>query len=105
MSRIAYLSGDVDADLKLFLESVHPCHSEQFHCEVVRGMKTLGYEVKRNVTVGDRGDGARGRIDVIARRDAELIALELDHSRPRKKSLFKIKHYPNATGRIVVCRY
>lgn len=63
-----------------------------------------GYETQREVPVPDRGDGSSGRIDLVARRGAEVIAVELDAQRPREKSEHKLLAYAAATRRLIVLR-
>jgi hypothetical protein len=65
--------------------------------------KEAGYETQREVAVPDRGDGSGGRIDLVARRGAEVVAVELDAGRPREKSQTKLLAYP-ATSRLIVLR-
>ena len=65
--------------------------------------KKAGFETQREVPVPDRGDGSSGRIDLIARRGTEVVAVELDAGRPREKSQTKLLAYP-ATRRLIVLR-
>ena len=65
--------------------------------------KQAGYETEREVPVPDRGDGCAGRIDLLARRGSEIIAIECDCGRPREKSEEKLLAFP-ATKRLIVLR-
>jgi hypothetical protein len=65
--------------------------------------KQAGYETKREVPVPDRGDGCAGRIDLLARRGPEIVAIECDSGRPRRKSEEKLLAFP-ATQRLIVLR-
>lgn len=105
MTRIAYLSGSIDASLKSYLESIPLLHADELHAKVLFDLKAMGYQVKRDYLIQNRGDGRRGKLDVLATRDDEVIALELDHATPRRKSILKVNNCPNATARIIVCRY
>jgi len=54
------------------------------------------FNIERQVFVPNRGDGRRGRIDIILKpKDKKYgdIAIEIDRNTPRKKSLFKLKEY------------
>lgn len=64
-------------------------------------LRQKGYTVELEVEMpyGTR----RGRIDLVARREGETIAIELDRLSPRKKSITKLNLYP-ATRRIVLLR-
>lgn len=46
--------------------------------------------VKRQVLVENRGDGRRGRIDLVFYSKGEAIPIEIDRKVPRKKSIFKV---------------
>lgn len=50
-------------------------------------------KIKREVTVLDRGDGRKGRIDVVFNYRGEKIPIEIDRISPRSKSIFKIRSY------------
>lgn len=74
-----------------------------FELLVANELKAQGYQVKREVWVDDRGDGRRGRIDLVASKDNEVHAIELDLASPRMKSALKLLEYP-ATHRWIVLR-
>lgn len=105
MSRITYQQGSVAEDLQRLLLSLPLCDAGRFHHLAACGMEKLGYWVKRNYLVADRGDGRRGKIDIVAKRGEEVVAIELDHVEPRAKSLYKIQNFTAATTKLVVCRY
>ncbi len=65
--------------------------------------KHAGYETEREIPVPDRGDGCAGRIDLLARRGSEIVAIECDSGRPRRKSEEKLLAFP-ATQRLIVLR-
>jgi hypothetical protein len=62
-----------------------------------------GYATEREVIVPDRGDGSTGRIDLVARRGSEIVAIECDCGRPRRKSEAKLLAFP-ATQRLIILR-
>lgn len=104
MAQIVYSEGSVAVDLKGLLVSLPLVNARRFHHLAAVGMEKIGYEVKREFLVPNRGDGRRGKIDIVGRRNNEIVAIELDHVSARAKSLYKIKHFKPATARLVVCR-
>ncbi len=50
-------------------------------------------EIKKEVSVKDRGDGRKGRIDLVYSLEGKMIAIELDRLKPREKSISKLKKY------------
>lgn len=75
------------------------------HLEAESALKDAGYVVSREFRVPARGDGRRGKIDLVVWRESEdeRIAIELDHRSPRKKSLFKLRAFPGL--RVMVLRH
>jgi len=67
-------------------------------------LKAEGFKVKREVLVPQRGDGRRGRIDIVAERGAETVALELDRRQPRLKSVRKLMCLGSCSLKAVVVR-
>lgn len=104
MAQIVYSEGSVAVDLKGLLVSLPLVNARRFHHLAAVGMEKIGYVVKREFLVPNRGDGRRGKIDIVGRRNNEIVAIELDHVSARAKSLYKIKHFRPATARLVVCR-
>lgn len=49
--------------------------------------------VKRQVKVSNRGDGRKGRIDVVFVLNSKEYAIEIDRKTPREKSIFKVTNY------------
>lgn len=47
--------------------------------------------VKRQVTVPNRGDGRRGKVDLVWYFENETIGIEIDRKTTRKKSIHKLK--------------
>ena len=52
----------------------------------------LGFHgvLKRQVPVKNRGDGHKGRVDLVLETPKEKIGIEIDRKIPRKKSVFKL---------------
>ena len=78
--------------------------SKPFEDSTAIGLLALGYSVKHNFLVPDRGDGYRGKVDFVAWRWDGIIALELDREKPRKKSIWKVQQVRDTTTRLVYCR-
>jgi len=66
--------------------------AKTFQQAVEDELRAKGWEVSREFCVKDRGDGVRGRIDLVVTRPVR-IAIELDRARMRKKSLFKLAQF------------
>lgn len=70
---------------------------------VIVALSDAGWRVLVEQRVMSRGDGRSGRVDVIATRGAEVVAIECDRLTPRAKSIHKLRHV-SATGRLVLLR-
>lgn len=68
-----------------------PDNAKAAHDKVIEWLTGLGYDCQREVYVDDRGDGRRGRIDLVAINDKHMLAIEIDQLTPREKSVFKLK--------------
>ena len=75
----------------------------EFNIRVRNEFKKENFDIFTEVVVKDRGDGRRGKIDLVAKKDNLIIAVEIDRLTPRQKSIYKISNYP-CTNRIVVLR-
>lgn len=80
----------------LFDDLIVPDNAKQAHDLVIERLENRGYLCEREYTVKDRGDGRVGRIDVLARKEAHILAIEIDRLTPRDKSVFKLRQVPNA---------
>jgi hypothetical protein len=67
-------------------------------------LRAADYSTEREVQVPDRGDGQCGRIDLVARRGEQVVAIECDDERPRRKSETKLRAFTEATQRLIVLR-
>lgn len=74
----------------------------EFERGFVAALRLLGWDVTTQVAVPY--DGRMGRVDVVARKDGEVLAVELDRLRPRRKSLAKLSRLAGTTEAMVVCR-
>jgi len=82
-----------------------PCSDDAgaFRDVIKRELERAGYETRGEVFCSDRGDGYAGRIDLVAKRGADLLAIECDREQPREKSQIKLMGYP-ATRRLIILR-
>ena len=62
-------------------------------------LEAKGFKVMREAKILDRGDGRIGKIDMVI---DGVLAVELDHSRPRQKSVNKINAW-DGPG-LIYCR-
>lgn len=65
--------------------------AKDFENIIAARFEELGAEVKREVLVPERGDGRRGRIDLVVALDSTVIPIEIDRKTPRVKSIFKVR--------------
>ncbi len=66
------------------------------HKQAMDLLEQNGYVCQKEYYVPNRGDGQRGRIDIVAARGDETVAIEFDHLTPREKSIFKLRQMQNA---------
>ena len=66
-------------------------HAKTAQIEIANRLKENGYEIRLEYYVENRGDEYGGRIDIIATNQHEKVAIEVDQSSPRIKSIFKLK--------------
>ncbi|HEY2459610.1 MAG TPA: hypothetical protein VGI16_02335 [Candidatus Acidoferrum sp.] len=64
-----------------------------FHAAMEKSLRERGWRVHREVQVPNRGDGIRGRIDLVATQADIRVAIELDNVITRKKSRFKLSQF------------
>jgi len=65
--------------------------------------RNANYKVEREVWVNDRGDGRRGRVDIVLYKDGARTGIEIDRATPRKKSIVKL-HQLKTSYRYVITR-
>jgi len=77
-----------------------PDTAAHVHVAAVQQLKNAGFHVyiEWSMPFDSRG----GRIDLVAERDGEWIAIEFDRRKPREKSLQKLRAFRG--GRIVALR-
>ena len=84
------------ADLRDIQSAVPAALAKAFEDQVCAELTALGWEVQRQVPLEDRGDGKRGYLDMAARRACVCVAIELDATFPRDKSVWKLRHFAEA---------
>lgn len=72
---------------------------EDFMCDQ---LKHEG-KIQRQVFVENRGDGYRGKVDLILTTPKEKIGIEIDYMTARQKSIFKLKQL-DVDRRVVILR-
>jgi|TARA_R100001530_G_C4321023_1_gene155821 hypothetical protein len=58
--------------------------------------------LERQVKVPNRGDGRKGKIDLVLHTTEESIPIEIDRTTPRKKSIFKVSNYYSKNAYIII---
>jgi hypothetical protein len=91
------------ADLVSQLSPKSRGNAADLQTQVANLLGSLGFQVRWEVPVSDRGDGKTGYLDLVARKDGFTVAIELDCVKPRKKSLMKLRAY-RCDFRLVVLR-
>jgi hypothetical protein len=61
-------------------------------------------KVKRQFQVKNRGDGHKGRIDVVFEYEDDDYAIEIDRVIPRKKSIYKVVNFNLGKKGFVITR-
>lgn len=80
-----------------------PDDAKTTHALVSSTLSELGFDVKNEYPVPDRGDGRNGRIDVFAEKNGYRLAIEIDRLSPRQKSVIKLKSLDDC-DRIILLR-
>lgn len=75
----------------------------EFNIRVRNELKKESFDIFIEQLVPNRGDGRRGKIDIVAKKDGLVYAIEIDRKSPRQKSIYKITNYP-CDVRLVVLR-
>lgn len=102
---LRHLEGSLPGDVAAELERIPAASSaKDFSASVTEQLRRLGFEIQTEYLVKNRGDGRRGRVDLVASRGPDVIAIELDRKTPRQKSVFKVRQVRNATAHLVLCR-
>jgi hypothetical protein len=93
--------GDIRAMLALLPVSAF-VDAPTFHAAVYRYLTEQGWNCSNEWKVADRGDGSRGRVDIVIHAIAGDLGIELDDRCPRQKSRFKVSSFVG--GGFVVMR-
>jgi hypothetical protein len=97
------ISSQEEFDEKIFDGLTVPDDAKAAHDKITEWLGNLGYDCHKEIWVDDRGDGRRGRIDIVASNNAHTLAIEIDRLTPREKSVFKLKQV-NGVIRIILLR-
>ena len=73
------------------LEAVSPAPALEFERAAKAALQALGFTVKAQVTVPNRGDGRRGRVDLYI--PSLGLGIEIDRRSPRAKSRHKLSYF------------
>jgi outer membrane protein assembly factor BamA len=78
-------------------------NAKEFENLICACLEKLG-KVKRQVIVSNRGDGRRGRIDIVFKYNEREYPIEVDRVTPRRKSVFKVINYAGSGDCFVIVR-
>lgn len=93
-------------DVRVALQTLQaPEDAGAAHSLVSNTLKQLGFAVRDEYPVENRGDGRKGNVDVVAERDGFRLAIEIDRSTPRKKSVIKLKAVADCYRLILLRNY
>jgi hypothetical protein len=70
-----------------------PDHASSMHAEVAAEFEQFGFDVEFEFPIRDIGNGRRGRIDLVVRKNLVATAVELDCRKPRAKSILKLRNF------------
>lgn len=85
-----------DNQIGIFTRAIEVCRSIPLgrsnvaHHDLVAAFKAAGHQVTVEWVIPDRGDGKGGRIDLVV---DKMIAIEADGTRPKKKSVMKLRQF------------
>lgn len=89
---------------KMFKELVLSVDKDDTFFGLLRYLTKLGFTNTLHAEVPDRGDGYKGKIDIIAQRNDLKLAIMLDNLEPRLKSINKLKSIPPGFVKVIICR-
>jgi hypothetical protein len=78
-------------------------HAKTAQNEIIEHLKSKGYSCNSEHIVTYRGDHRQGRIDIVATKNNQVVAIEVDKCSPRKKSMVKLNNF-KADGKYVLLR-
>jgi len=88
--------GDLVSEISssLNLEDLDCSNAAVFHDDVEAVLVSMGLDVVREFEVEDRGDGRKGRVDLVVMDQGQpLIGIECDRAEPRNKSIRKLSEF------------
>lgn len=88
---VAWSTGELPPDLIEACAELQPTsEASTFHKQTAEMLLSLGFDVKSEVPVPNRGDGRKGRVDLVALREATVLVVECDCISAREKSIRKV---------------
>ncbi|MDH6372796.1 hypothetical protein M2444_004625 [Paenibacillus sp. PastF-3] len=66
-------------------------NAKETQTKITSFLKKKGWSCKNELFINDRGDGKKGRVDIVAHKDGITLAIEIDRLHPRKKSILKLQ--------------
>jgi hypothetical protein len=102
MARIAWVRGSLPADVSRASRIAAGGDAQAFSSSLQDVLIRFGWSLERERRVADRGDGRHGRVDLIATKDRETVAIELDRYSARRKSIIKLGQVPSTCQVIIV---
>ncbi len=89
---------------KLFDKLVLTDTAALAHRDVVNYLTQRGFKCQCEYVLTNRGDGHKGRIDLIAIKNDIKLAIEIDCRTPRLNSIRKLKQMPKEYIKCIICR-
>lgn len=86
-----------------YLTYIHRKHAADYHDAIEEALNDHYWTVRREFAVVI-GDGYGGKVDIVADKDGQRIALELDNRSPRGKSLLKLATFSRSVPTAVLLR-
>ena len=89
---------------KMFDELVLSEDRDDTFFTLLRFFNKRGFSCECHVLIPDRGDGKKGKIDIIATKDDTKMAIMLDNTKPRVKSVQKLQLLSDDYIKCIICR-
>lgn len=89
---------------EMFDELVLSANKDDTFFTLLRFLNKRGFRCDLHVLIPDRGDGKKGKIDIIATKNNTKLAIMLDNKEPRIKSINKLKQMPSNYIKCIICR-
>lgn len=91
---VSWSTRNIPSDVMEALPQLPPCdNSETFKHSVGHLLRDLGFDLKYEYDVLLDQNGKKGRIDIVAWRENEILAIECDRVTDRRKSIRNLKSF------------